>query len=211
MCLRYAFTTTGYKTLMERFSLETVPEDMVPRYNIAPTQQVPVIFNDAEKALLSARWGIESGHSAHPFFNARAETIDSKPSFKKDFAERRCLIPADTFYEWKQPEKWPFRVFLKSNEIFAFAGIYRIGEERSCCMVTVDANSLVSRIHNRMPAILPLRKEKEYLEAGAEEAKAMLRPFPAEMMGMYEIPSDVNSARNDSPGLWNRKKSLFDY
>lgn len=211
MCLRYAFSTTDYKAVMERFDLDTVPPNMQARYNIAPTQDVPVIFNDDEKTLLNAKWGITSKWSEHPLFNARAESIDQKPSFRKDFEERRCLILADTFYEWKQPEKRPFRVLLKSKGMFAFAGIYQVEEQRTCCMVTVDANELISKIHNRMPAILPIRHEKEFLQAGPKEAKEMLLPFSAEDMDMYEISSDVNYARNDSPSLWNKKKSLFDY
>ncbi len=211
MCLRYAFTTTDYRKVMERFDLDTVPKDMQERYNIAPTQPVPVIFDDDGKTLLSAKWGITSKWSDHPLFNARAETIDEKPSFRKDFEERRCLMVADTFYEWKQPEKRPFRLFLKSKEPFAFAGIYQVEDNRTCCMVTVEANSLISQIHNRMPAILPIRKEKQYLEAETDEAKAMLKPFPAQEMEMYEIGSDVNSARNNSLRLWDKKKSLFDY
>jgi putative SOS response-associated peptidase YedK len=184
---------------------------MKARYNIAPTQNVPVIFDDDEGTLLEAKWGICSKWSEQPLFNARAESIDKKPSFRKDFEERRCLILADTFYEWKQPEKRPFRVFLKSKGMFAFAGIYQVEEQRACCMVTVEANSLISKIHDRMPAILPIRKEKEFLGAGPEEAKEMLTPFPAKLMEMYEISADVNSARNDSPKLWSPKKSLFDY
>lgn len=210
MCLRYAFTRTDHKAIMERFDLETVP-DLKARYNIAPTQEVPVIFDDDLKTLLSAKWGISAKWSEHPLFNARAESIDRKPSFKEDFGKRRCLILADTFYEWKQPEKRPFRVFMKSDDMFAFAGIYQVEELRTCCMVTVGSNPLVSRIHDRMPAILPIKDEKRYLEASPDEAKDMLRPFPAEEMEMYEIASDVNSARNDSPDLWKRKKSLFDY
>jgi putative SOS response-associated peptidase YedK len=196
---------------MERFSLDRAPQDMRPRYNIAPTQSVPVIFDDDENALLQAKWGIKSKWSDHPLFNARAESIDKKPSFKEDFEERRCLILADSFYEWKQPEKRPYRVFLKSNDMFAFAGIYQVEEQRTCCMVTVDANPLISKIHDRMPAILPIRKEKEFLGLAPEEAKEMLIPFPAKLMDMYEVSPDVNSARNDSPKLWDKKKSLFDY
>jgi putative SOS response-associated peptidase YedK len=205
MCLRYAFTTTGFKRLKERFGIEKMP-DLKPRYNIAPTQQVPVIYDDSQEALSEARWGLESGWLDHPLFNARAETIDRKPSFRKDFEERRCLMLADSFYEWKQPEKQPFRVFLRSEEPFAFAGIHDSGGAgRTCAMITVASNELISRIHDRMPAILPLRHEKEYLEAEPEDAKAMLRPFPAQQMDMYAISDLVNKAANDSPALWKPK------
>ena len=141
MCLRYAFTTTDFKLLEERFDLDDVPE-LKQRYNIAPTQQVPAIFNDDGRVLSGAKWGLSASWSSHPLFNARAETIDTKPSFRKDFEERRCLMLADSFYEWKQPEKKPFRLFLKSKEPFAFAGIYAEEEERTCCMITTLSNVL---------------------------------------------------------------------
>jgi putative SOS response-associated peptidase YedK len=205
MCLRYAFTTTDFNKLRDRFELENIPE-LNPRYNIAPTQQVPVIFDDSQKTLSEAKWGLETRWSSHPLFNARAETIDRKPSFRKDFEERRCLILADTFYEWKQPEKKPYRVFLKGKEPFAFAGIHDRGERgRTCAMITVDSNELIAKIHPRMPAILPIRHEKDYLEAEPDEAKAMLKPFPAGKMDTYEISSMVNKAANDSPDVWKPK------
>jgi putative SOS response-associated peptidase YedK len=207
MCLRYAFTTTDFKALAQRFRLRSIPE-LKPRYNIAPTQSVPVIFDDSQDELSEARWGLSASWQHQPLFNARAESIDRKPSFRKDFEERRCLMLADTFYEWKQPEKRPFRVFLKSNLPFAFAGIYAQEEEgRACCMVTTSSNGLIAKIHSRMPVILPAGMEKEYLGAGVEEAKRMLRPYPAESMVMYEISSKVNSARNDSPEVLEPKTS----
>lgn len=201
MCLRYAFTVTDFRKLDERFGLKHSPK-MGKRYNIAPSQDVPVIFDDDMGSLSLAKWGME-GWAHHTLFNARAETIDRKPSFRKDFGERRCLMLATTFYEWKQPEKRPFRLFLKGEGPFAFAAIY--DRQRSCCMITVQSNELIAKIHHRMPAILPSRKEKEYLEAEPDQAKAMLRPFPADSMEMYEISSKVNKASNDSPDIWEPK------
>jgi putative SOS response-associated peptidase YedK len=207
MCLRYAFTTTDFKALTQRFRLRNIP-DLKPRYNIAPTQNVPVIFDDDQTELSEARWGLSASWQKHLLFNARAESIDRKPSFRKDFEERRCLMLADTFYEWKQPEKRPFRVFLKDNKLFAFAGIYaQESGGRACCMVTTSSNELISKVHNRMPVILPLGQEKNYLEAEPDEAKKMLRPYPADDMGMYEISSKVNSSKNDSPDVMEPKTS----
>jgi len=207
MCLRYAFTTTDHKVLMERFDLESIAADPKPRYNIAPTQDVPVIFNDSDSVLSSARWGLPAnwhGPSGADklLFNARMETIDKKPVFRKDFSERRCLMLADSFYEWKHPEKRPFRIFLKDENVFAFAGIYaEIDGKRACCMITTNSNQLVSTIHDRMPAILPFNKEKDWLSADEMEAKSMLTPYAADKMGMYEVSSKVNSSRNDFPDL----------
>jgi putative SOS response-associated peptidase YedK len=214
MCLRYAFITTDYKLLKEHFELDSIP-DLKPRYNIAPTQDVPVIFDDNSKVLSEAKWGLSASWLNHPLFNARAETIDRKPAFRKDFEQRRCLILADTFYEWKQPEKKPFRLFLKTKEPFAFAGIYAKEDEgRTCAMITTSSNELISQVHNRMPVILPIGHEKEYLKTDPEEAKKMLRPFPAEKMDIYEVSSKVNSARNNTPDVMEPKSTkgtLLDY
>jgi putative SOS response-associated peptidase YedK len=106
---------------------------------------------------------------------------------------------ADSFYEWKQPEKKPFRVLLKEEEGFAFAGIYSEHEgKRACCMITTSSNELISKVHDRMPMILRKGQEHAWLEADPTDAKGMLRPYPAELMKMYEISSLVNSAANDS-------------
>ncbi len=225
MCLRYAFSVTDSKLIAERFGLTDVP-DLQPRYNIAPTQAVPVVFNDSPDALTYAKWGMPANWSGarHPLFNARAESVDLKPSFRKDFELRRCLMLADSFYEWKQPRKIPYRVFLKNEGMFAFAGIYSDGPPvaadeppamiRTCCMITTEANSLISQVHNRMPVILKEGQEREWLEAGPDEAKALLGPYEAEKMDMYEVSSKVNSAANDSKELLSRKTTkgtLLDY
>jgi len=231
VCLRYAFSVTDSKAIASRFGLSDVP-DLSPRYNIAPTQAVPVVFNDSPDALTYAKWGMPANWSGarHPLFNARAESIDRKPSFRKDFELRRCLMLADSFYEWKHPAKRPFRVFLKDGGMFAFAGIYADamqkppedapdGDEpppmlRTCCMITTAANPLVSQIHNRMPAILGEGQERRWLESGTDEAKSLLAPYDEEKMDMYEVLTKVNSARNDSRDLLERKTAkgtLLDY
>jgi putative SOS response-associated peptidase YedK len=175
---------------------------------------VPVIFDDDEKILTEAKWGLNAKWSTHPLFNARAESIDIKPSFKKDFEERRCLMIADSFYEWT-PKKRPYRVFLKGEAPFAFAAIYsQEGDTRTCAMITTSSNALVSKVHDRMPVILPRSDEFEYLHAEAEDAKEILLPYPADKMDMYEITNLVNNARNDSPDVMKPKTSkgtLFEY
>ncbi len=207
MCLRYAFSTVDHKLIMDRFELESVNADLKPRYNIAPTQDVPVIFNHSPKTLAEAKWGLPAnwhgpGGADKLLFNARMETIDQKPVFRKDFTERRCLMLADSFYEWKHPEKKPFRVFMKDGGMFAFAGIYaQINGKRACCMITTAPNELISTVHIRMPVILPSGKEKVWLGLDDSEAKAMLKPYPAGKMSMYEVSSKVNSSRNDSADL----------
>jgi putative SOS response-associated peptidase YedK len=198
--------------LKERLNLK-VSEEPVSRYNIAPTQEVPVIFNDYSDTLAFARWGIEGWHQ-HPLFNARGESVDEKPIFKKAFESSRCLLAADAFYEWMKPSKRPFRIFLKSEEPFLFAGIFEEGEsQRRCCMITCRSNDLVGKIHNRMPVILPAGLENEYLDASVKEAKQMLMPFPAEKMDMYEIGKAINSSKSDSADLIKKHetKTLQDF
>ncbi len=200
MCLRYAFTTVGYKLLLSRFGLRSVDEAITPRYNIAPTQSVPLVFNDSPEALVLAKWGIPAGWSgaSHPLFNARVETIDRKPSFRKDFELRRCLMLADSFYEW-DPGKRPFRISLKGGEPFAFAAIYADDGRRSCCMITCASNELVSNVHHRMPVLLPKGREKEWMAMAAEDAKGLLKPYPAAEMEMQELTARINSSKTDSP------------
>lgn len=216
------------KAIASRFGLTDVPSGLKPRYNIAPTQVVPVVFNDSQETLSFAKWGMPANWSGarHPLVNARAESIDRKPSFRKDFELRRCLMLADSFYEWKHPTRRPFRVFLKNGGMFAFAGIYadapgQPADEddapamvRTCCMITTEANSLISQVHNRMPVILDDGTEKDWLKADAGEAKGFLTPYPADEMDMYEVSMKVNSARNDSKDLLERKTTkgtLLDY
>ncbi|MFH0884145.1 MAG: SOS response-associated peptidase, partial [Candidatus Micrarchaeota archaeon] len=211
MCLRYALTMTDSKAIASRFGLTDVPK-LKPRYNIAPTQEVPVVFNDSTDRLSFARWGMPANWSGarHPLFNARAESVDKKSSFRKDFELRRCLMLADSFYEWKHPTKRPFRMFLKNGGMFAFAGIYADApdsdiKKRTCCMITTEANYLVAQIHNRMPMILDEGTEKDWLKADPGEAKGFLSPYPADEMDIYEVSSKVNSAKNDSKELLERK------
>ncbi|MFA5106475.1 MAG: SOS response-associated peptidase [Candidatus Micrarchaeia archaeon] len=207
MCLRYAFSVMDRDEVKQRFALVQIAYELEARYNIAPTQSVPAIFNDSKNTLSGALWGMPAQWANEPgklLFNARAESIDSKPTFRRHFEESRCLMPANAFYEWKHPEKRPFRFSLKDDAMFAFAAIYSIDKEsqrRSCCMITTENNALVGQVHNRMPVILPLMREKEFLDATPKEAKAMLVPFPDSLMGMYELTSRINSSRVDSPEI----------
>ena len=172
MRIRYAFAMPEAKKLTGRFWLGRVWADLKPRYNIAPTQDVPAIFNDSGRGLSEARWGLDAKWQTHPLFNARAEAIDSKPSFRKDFELRRCLMLADSFYEWKHPSEMPFRLSLKDGKPFAFAGIYAIEDGvRTCCMITTEANSRISQVHDRMSVILPIGHGKGFMEADGKAEK----------------------------------------
>ena len=141
--------------------------------------------------------------------NAKAETIAEKPAYKGCLKHKRCLILADSFYEWKKTKdgKRPYRIFLKNEEPFAFAGIWDLWEKGesalvSCSIITTGANALVKNIHDRMPVILPPEDEARWLQAeDLETALSLLKPFEAKKMDAYEISAQVNSPRNDTASI----------
>lgn len=216
MCGRFVLTADP-SIIQTTFNLSSVPEDLTPRYNVAPTQAVPVITNDDPRALVFHRWGLipswaKDKSTGSKMINARAESVDEKPSFRTAFKRRRCLIPADGFYEWRQSEndktKVPIFIHLKGRKIFAFAGLWEIwrspqGEEvRSCTILTTDANSFVSQIHTRMPVILSPADYDTWLSADQPEVlKALLKPFDPEQMDAYAVSRRVNSTSNEGAEL----------
>lgn len=141
--------------------------------------------------------------------NARAETVDKKPSFKQSLRSRRCLIPADGFYEWKKEggRKRPYRITPKNRDLFVFAGLWDAwvspkGETiNSCTIITTSANTLIEPIHNRMPVILSEKAEEIWLNEDTDLStlKDLLNPYPSELMDSYEVSTMVNNFRNDIP------------
>lgn len=213
MCGRYALKT-DIKQLAKRFGAKPPAETFEARYNISPTQEVPVIRNTDPGQLALARWGIvpdwdKTGKKT--IINARDDSL-GKPTFRKSFRERRCLVLADSFYEWLatsgQRSKRPFRFFLKSEEPFAFAGIWseRAGEEGGkpyCAIITTGPNGVVGKVHDRMPAILLPEAEADWLslDTTPEQALELVRPYPDELMGAYEVSTLINSPANDAPEI----------
>ena len=200
MCLRYALETVEFAALRARFGVENAPK-LVSRWNIAPTQKVPAVLASAPNELSMPSWGMpRQGKQAEGFhFNARAETVAELPSFADSFQERRCLMIADSFYEWKKPNNDPFRLrLIGEDKLFAFAGIYN---DAGCCMITVPPNKLVSQVHDRMPAILDKKDEKDYLKLTAKEALELLKPYPAEKMEMDALSREINSSKSEGKGL----------
>ncbi len=213
MCGRYSLTTAP-EALRRFFNFDNMP-NLAPRYNIAPTQDVAVIRQDADnssgRALSMMRWGLvpswsgEIGRTA-PMINARAETISEKPSFRTAFESRRCLVPADGFYEWRTEDgkKQPFRIGVKGGAPMAFAGIWEQWESpkgdrtNSVAIVTTEANLKLRPIHGRMPVILDPGDYERWL--GAENGStvhALLRPYPIDNMAFYRVGLRVNSVRHD--------------
>jgi len=217
MCGRYR-RTTQEEELARRYKIPIPAQTDLPiSWNIAPSQEVLVIrYNGAKKqrSLDALRWGLipswaKDEKIAYSTINARVETVDTAPSFRGAFLKRRCLIPADGFYEWRKSggPKLPYSIEMKNNQPFVFAGLWEgwkaPGTEnwlRTCTIITTEANELLSQIHNRMPVILPEEHHAEWLgETEVQDLKALLRPFPAEEMKMQEISSRVNSPKNNDP------------
>ena len=186
------------------------------RYNIAPSQDVLVIADfgtGVEGRLLS--WGLIPNWSTDGkgFINARAETLEEKPSFSESFRLRRCLIPADGFFEWKRAgrEKRPYYLSSKTDESLMFAGIWDAWRNHgqaftACAIITTAANELVSELHDRMPAILAPEDQEAWLDRRTlrTELLSMLAPYPAEKMKTYPVSSSVNQTDKDNPDLITR-------
>jgi putative SOS response-associated peptidase YedK len=201
-----------------RFELDAVCEAM-PRYNVAPTQPVLAIrqSDQGKRELVPLRWGLvpfwsKGPDSRYSMINARAETVKSKPAYREAFKRRRCLIPAEGFYEWKagQGGKTPFLIHRADTEPFAMAGLWERwrGEDgeslESCTIVVTDANSLVHTIHDRMPVIVDEEDYGAWLDPTNDDAAsllAMLRPSDPAPLAMHEVSRRVNNPKNDGPEL----------
>ncbi|WP_019849668.1 SOS response-associated peptidase [Desulfitobacterium sp. PCE1] len=199
--------------ILVRFQVSEV--DLTPRYNMAPSQDIPVIINDGSNRLAMYRWGLipywaKDISIGNQLINARGETVDEKPSFKYSLPRRRCLVVADGFYEWRKEgsRKYPYRITLKNNELFGLAGLWDTwtspaGEViHSCTIITTVANELILPLHDRMPVILSREAESIWLDPNVTDSqllKSLLTPYPAEQMSVYEVTSRVNSPKFDNP------------
>jgi putative SOS response-associated peptidase YedK len=179
-----------------QLELGELPLDLKSNSNISPGTNIPVVLDAVDRNVKMFRWGLIPGWAkdtsvGYKMINARAETIDEKPSFRVAFQRRRCLIPADGFYEWKAEDgrKYPYLFTLKERKPFTFAGLWETwrsqegGVINSCTIITAEPNSLVAQYHDRMPVILEDKIRWRWLEdVSKEELKAMLVPCPAEIM-----------------------------
>ena len=215
MCGRYTLKSP-VSELAERFDIEEPPSSITPSYNIAPTQQVAtVIAENGKRKLEMLHWGLIPSWAKDPeignrMINARAETVAEKPSYRKAFQERRCLILADGFYEWQKTDngKQPFYIRMQDESPFAFAGLWeswRNGREiRSCTIITTAPNELAAPIHNRMPVILDPEDYEMWLDPDFDERDpltSLLKPYPADVMEAYPVSRRVNKPSNNEPGV----------
>jgi putative SOS response-associated peptidase YedK len=214
VCGRFGLFSPA-EILVAKFGINQVIAELTPRYNVAPQHDIAVIIENNGRNLVDMRWGLIPFWTKEPSnglstINARSETLDLKPTYRNSFRNRRCLIPADGFFEWagKAGSRTPYFIRLKSREPFAFAGLYDLWESptaeviASATIVTTQPNELLSGIHNRMPVILSSEEYGTWLSKDKVESlllKAMLDPFPSAEMEAYSVSSFVNSPSNEGP------------
>lgn len=227
MCGRYTLGIV-LALLAERFGLFDIEAaiilNLLPRYNLSPSQIAPIITGGATRQLEAMRWGLipswaKDDSFASKMINARAETLTEKPSFRKLIDRSRVLVPSDGFFEWRQlpnGKKEPVRIVLQDGELFAFAGLADTwrkpdgSELKTFTIITTEANELLKPVHDRMPVILPREAESEWLDPSRKgsDLLTLLKPYPAEEMDLYPVSSVVNNPRNDSPACVERVPEL---
>lgn len=218
MCGRFTLRAPA-RVVAEQFALFELPP-FTPRFNIAPSQPVPVVRlvpeqPQPQRELVWLRWGLIPSWAKDPaignrLINARAETVADKPAFRAAYRRRRCLVVADGFYEW-QPSgkrKQPYFIRMRDDGPFAFAGLWEAWEGpdhsqvESCTLLTTEPNELIRPIHNRMPVILPAEHYQPWVDPAVERPEQLaplLRPYPAKEMTADPVGTFVNSPANDGP------------
>lgn len=214
MCGRFALKAPPSK-LIERFDLDACA-DFNPRYNIPPGTDIPVIRQSPEgkRVLHLLRWGLIPHWAKNPSIgaklnNARGETVAEKPSFREPFKRRRCLIPADGFYEWKTEgkTKQPYYISLKAGEPMAMAGLWESWKApdgnilRTVCIVTTRANTVMEPIHDRMPVIISQENWKDWLAEPVDKIEGMVAAYPDAEMQAWPVSRRVSKTVDDDSGL----------
>jgi len=214
MCGRYSLVPT--ESIAARFDIQQAQLTLSPRYNVAPSQSMPVVVRNSPNRLVEMQWGLIPSWSKEPraqfsTINARAETLTKSPVFRGPFKSRRCLVPASGFYEWRKTDqgKQPYCIQLKGGQLFAFAGLYDVWHDQegnelsSYTVITTTPNDLVAPIHTRMPVILHQEDEDVWLdkESDPEQLLSLLVAYPADAMEAYPVSRAVNSPANESAEL----------
>ena len=215
MCGRFSFAPTPKQKARQLDDLKQ-PVVWKIRFNIAPTQSAYVIANDDPQQIKEMNWGLvpswsRDGVNSGKMINARAETVFEKPSFREVIHSRRCLVPADSFYEWrKEPDgrKLPYRIFLKNGDLLYMAGVWdRWGTgasaQQTFSILTTDPNEEMASLHNRMPVILATESEQEkwLSDLSEEEISNMLAPPADGLLQMYRVSERLNGTAYDGPDL----------
>lgn len=214
MCGRYALKTPASE-LATRFGLDEVV-DVAPRYNIAPGTDIPTIRHspDGKRVLHLLRWGLVPHWAKDPSIgaklsNARGETVAEKPSFRDAFKRRRCLVPADGFYEWKAEgkQKQPYYFSMKSGEPFALGGVWESWRApdgdilRTCCLITTGPNEIMLPIHDRMPVIVSPGGYEAWLTGEPDDAINLARPYPTDEMQAWAVSKRVSKSAEEGANL----------
>ncbi len=215
MCGRFTLAV-DINTIAKTFGVAPSVE-AAPRYNIAPTQEVVSILSNGTAHLEWLQWGLipswaKDASIGSKMINARAETLAEKPSFKRLLRSRRCLVPADGFYEWKKERsgKTPMYITLKDGGPFAFAGLWDLWRDpdgrqiRTCTLITTEPNAVVAPIHDRMPVILPPEARDLWLDNAIQDEHALLpllSPYPAEAMTARAVSRLVNNPKSEGAEL----------
>ncbi len=211
MCGRFSLTKP-IKTIQEHFKIEKISLEFKSRFNIAPTQNIPIVVSTQENRQLTLmRWGLipswaKEEKIGNRMINARAETVEEKPSFKSSFKSKRCLVPTDGFIEWKSngDKKVPQYIQMASHDLFAFAGLWSEWNQGSTklktfTIITTEANTALKSIHHRMPVIIPPEEYSNWLTptTSSETLKELLKPYTDELE-FFPISNLINSPKNDS-------------
>jgi putative SOS response-associated peptidase YedK len=233
VCGRFV-QTSSVESLAERFEVAevTFARPLVPDYNVTPRADVPIVRERARddpptRVLSVVRWGLVPSWAKSPSIgdrqiNARAESITERPAYRRAMQKRRCIVPADAFYEWKKPEvarapKTPYAIRRRDGDPLALAGLWEIWRDRdvaddddpdawlrTCAIVTTDANEVLAPIHDRMPVVLDERDWDTWLDPRNDDMASLvglLRPAPGDWFDVFEVSSRVSRPENNDPGL----------
>ncbi len=222
MCGRFSLALPEQK-IREALPFAEIKLTIRPNYNIAPTQHAYILTNEKPHQLQYVTWGLipfwaNNGRNTGDLINARAEGIESKPSFRLPIRQRRCLVLADGFYEWLKTGKkrLPYRIVPKNEKLLTFAGVWDIWDKDgypvySFSIITVPANREVASLHDRMPLILPPEERLRWLdELPLEEVLSMLHQPTDGQLRIYRVSSAVNSVQNNGPELYEEEPEQLD-
>jgi putative SOS response-associated peptidase YedK len=212
MCGRFALKNP--RAIKAAFDVGELPEDLKPRYNIAPSQDIAIIrFSPAGRKLSMAHWGLipswaKERSTSYSTINARADTVDTKPTYRGPFKHHRCLIPADGFYEWKEEAgfKIPHHISMQDGSPFAMAGLWDVwngpeGDVLSCSIIVTDANPFMKKLHDRMPVILEPKDYEAWLDPDNQDTtslKKLLIPAKGDRLTEWKVSRALNNPRNES-------------
>ena len=221
MCGRYTLHKKAAE-LADRFNVASVKDELRENYNVAPGQFMPVVINENGKTRIELmKWGLVPFWAKDPkigykLINARAETLFEKPMWRRAIKNRRCLVPADGFYEWKlvkedtKEDKHPFYVYPRQEELFSFAGIWESWKDtedmewKTYSIITTKPNKEMAKVHNRMPVILHREDEDSWLDplhGDRNDIEPYLQPYDDNGLEMYEVSSSVNLPKNNNAEL----------